>query len=221
MKMRNTLTALLGLIIIGASSCQKEVDYVDLGNDPGNPGNPGGPDPGNPSNKSIIGEWQFKKMIVDLQTYVEGSIGGLNQKTVIDIDFTSANEAGTLVIDSSVITNDGIAYTADAAIVMSLYINGALQSQTPMPDQIEQPASSGAVNYTRIGTDSLVADGPLIDLDYTGIPASSLEQRLKVGWLNDTLVLTQGINQSVTDNSGGTPMKLGATGTQTIKLVKK
>jgi hypothetical protein len=221
MKMRNSLFALLGSLAVLAVSCQKEVDYQDLGgNNPGT-GNPG---TGNPSNNSIIGDWKFKKMIINIQTVGEVTMSGTSQKTVGKMNFATTNETGTLKIDATTLTASGVGYSVNSSMMMSMYVNGMLLSESPIPFQITQPPTDGSSPYTKIGTDSLVAESQLIKMDYPGIPdltePADIKHGLKVSWLGDTLVLTERVNQEMVDNSLGIPMKSVVNGTQTLKFTK-
>lgn len=220
MKMRNSLFALLGSLAVLAVSCQKEIDYQDLGgNNPGT-GNPG---TGNPSNNSIIGDWKFKKMIVNIQTVADVTMSGTSQKTIGKMNFATTNEMGTLKIDATTFTASGIGYSVNSNMLISMYINGMLLSETPTPFQITQPPTDGSSNYTKISADSLSVDSPLVIVEYPGIPTGPVPNTphgVKVGWLGDTLVLTERVHQEIVDNSLGIPLKSVVDGVQTVKLTK-
>lgn len=216
MKMRNSLFALLSTLAVVAVSCQKEVDYQDLGGDNPGTGNPG---TGNPSNNSIIGDWKFKKLIVDMQQTIEFSAGGLTQKMISDMDLVSSNEAGTVKIDASTMVSTGITCASTSNVFIKTYVNGALVDQTTAPYSLQIPPSDGTVNYTKISNDSLAVQSSLIDIDYPGA-STGMPTGLKVSWLGDTLVLTSRIKQEQIDNSLGIPAKSTLDATQIMKLTK-
>ncbi|HEX2847843.1 MAG TPA: hypothetical protein VHN59_14940 [Chitinophagaceae bacterium] len=219
MKMRNTLPFLLGSVLVLAVSCQKEVDYQNIGGN--NPGT-GDPGTGNPSNNSIIGDWKFKKMAVEVHIYSEVTSGGLTQKIIGDMPLsTSTNETGILKIDAATMTASNIGYLFNSSMTTNMYANGMLVTSNTDPVQVNQAPSNRTTAYTKIGADSLVAETQLITIDYPGLPSiPDTQHGLKVSWLGDTLVLTERINQQTIDNSLGIPIQSSVKGLQTIKLVK-
>ncbi|MGN6291463.1 MAG: hypothetical protein ACTHMV_01870 [Chitinophagaceae bacterium] len=218
MRMKNALPFLLGSLLILAVSCQKEVDYQNIGgNNPGT-GNPG---TGTPSNGSIIGNWKFVRMIIDFSSKTKATDGVINEETSLYGSFVSFNEKGTMKVEASTLTTNGIAYSVDTVLTAKFYTNGTLDDEFEMPWAYTMPASSSTVQYQKISNDSIYLQQGLLTFDAPGGSAiPSTPAGMKVSWSGDTLLLTTKIVRNETENIGGTNTQTVTSVKQVVKLIK-
>ena len=214
MKTKNLLLFLLGSIVILVSSCQKEVDYVDLGGNNNNPGN------GNPSGKSIIGNWKFVRMLLNMHIKDVTDDGMLNLETIMDGGFVSFNEKGTLQIDASKMTGNGISYSVDTVFKAAFYSNGSLDDEMSMPWKYDAPVSNSSSQYQKISDDSIAVQGGVVDLDVPSGSTPIQPSGMKVSWSGDTLLLTTQVNKTETSNAGGVSSQTTYNLKQVVKLIK-
>jgi hypothetical protein len=210
---------LLALLLVGAISCQKEVDYVDLGNnDPNNP-TPGNPT--NPSNNSIIGNWRFVKLIGNSKTTLEMTESGISTRMVSVMNIDSKDEAGTLKIDETTMTSNGIKYSASTTMESTMYVAGIAVDNFSMPYDFVSPETSGSTNYKKIGADSVFVESTFINLDQGGSPVATIPSGAKISWAKDTMILQMKMQQTQTIDDAGTPVKVSVQFDYRSKYVKQ
>lgn len=216
--MRLTTTKTLLLIFSLAAflvSCQKEVDFQNINNPPGNPGGGGGN-----NNTNIIGDWDFVGMTAHTYSAVTVTEGGQQLKAVTVSDYITQNNVGTVKITASDFISTGIGYEIDTTVNSKTYINGVLFDDTDFPFVVTLPPTSSTSPYTRINNDSLTTTGAFGAPDPSGsIPTDTVG--MKIGWSGDTLLLK--IASSFTQNvsQGGVPGVLTASVNGVSKLKRR
>lgn len=217
MRLKNLQPVLLTLLLIGAVSCQKEVDYVDLG------GNPGNPDPGgNPSNNSIIGTWKFVKIVGVSKTSIEATFAGDATQNISTMLVDSKEASGTMSFTETTITTSKIKYSASTTTTGVTYVNGSLESEVTMPYDFVTPESSGSSKYRKVTADSIYVESGLINIEsQPGSPTVAQPTGAKISWLGDTLVLGIKARQQQTIDAGGTPAKVSIDYDYKSKYIKQ
>ena len=208
MKMKHTHVILLALVMTGAVSCQKEVDYVDLGNT-GNPTNP---------SQSITGDWKFVRMLLDMEMTDQSDDGFLKTEATIKGGFVSFNEKGTLKIESDKMTGNGIAYSVDTVYKFTASVNGIQDTEMEIPWKYDMPASNGSSSFKRITDDSLALTSTFMSPDLPPTAGQAVQPTgMRTSWSGDTLLLTTRVNQTVdADDGSKTTFHLR----QVVKLLK-
>lgn len=217
MRIKRIQPVLLALVILGAVSCQKEVDYVDLGGNPGNPGNPS--NPSNPSNQSIIGDWKFARMVIDMNIKATTTGGSLTMITEMSGGFVSFNEQGTVKIESNKLTATGIGYSVDTTFKNTVTADGMSVSELA-PWKYDMPPTSSSSSFQQISADSLALQGTIVNADIPAGTSAIQPSGIKISWSGDTLLLTSRSNQVINMNQGGASSVANYNIRQVIKLVK-
>ncbi|HEY1869663.1 MAG TPA: hypothetical protein VGG71_01325, partial [Chitinophagaceae bacterium] len=132
---------LLSLIVLMFASCQKEIDdSVDDNNGNGSSGgwNTGSGNTG----ASIIGTWNFTVLNAQTQSTAEVDLSGTDEKTVSLSNYTTTNNAGTFVIDDSVMHVNGLTYTVSSTVKAYTYENGVLVDSADSPVNVTLPSTN-------------------------------------------------------------------------------
>lgn len=218
MRIKKLQPYLLALLIVGAVSCQKEVEDIDLGDDPFNPtpGNPSNPS----SNNSIIGNWRFVKLIGVSTTMLEMTESGVSTKMVSITNIDSKDEAGTLKIDETTMATNGVKYSASTMVESTMYVAGIPVDNFSMPYDFVSPATSASTNYRKISADSIFVESSFMDLNQGGSPVQTLASGAKISWSKDTMILRMRGQQTQTIDDAGTPVKATAQFDFRAKYVK-
>ncbi|PZR23022.1 MAG: hypothetical protein DI535_25040 [Citrobacter freundii] len=208
MKIKHTHILLLVLVASGLASCQKEVDYVDLGNT-GNPTSP---------TQSITGDWKFVRMVLDMEMTDKSDDGFLKLEATIKGGFVSFNEKGTLKIESDKMTGNGIAYSVDTVYKLTASTNGVQDMDMEIPWKYDMPASNGSSTFKRITADSLALTSTFMSPDLPPTSGQAVQPTgMRTSFSGDTLLLTTRVNQTVDGNDGSkTTFHLK----QVVKLLK-
>jgi hypothetical protein len=213
--MKSYQSLLLPVILaITLASCGKdEMATPDVVPEIPAPVNPGS---GTGSSK-IQGTWTFAgvRLIATATVTVD------NDKTITYTDYTTFNNAGTIVIDAKKMTSTGFTYSIDAVSKAMMYEGGELTGEFEMPVKMTMPPVNSVSNYKQIGADSVYFEDGFIEGTDGGTPVQPDASGSKVTWLGDTLVLTSypyKVSQKVQD---GVTYKTVSSGKSEMKLVKK
>jgi len=217
MRMKKLQPYLFALLIIGAVSCQKEVEDIDLGDDPFNPA-PG--NPSNPSNNSIVGTWRFVKLIGVSSTMLEMNESGVSTKMISIMNIDSKDEAGTLKIDETTMSTNGVKYSASTTVESTMYVAGIPVDNFTMPYDFVSPSTSASTNYRKISADSVFIESSFMDLNQGASPVQTLASGAKISWAKDTMILRMRGQQTQTIDDAGTPVKATAQFDFRAKYVK-
>jgi len=169
------------LIMILFVSCQKELS------DPTVTGSTGGAD--------IVGNWNFVSTYASTQSTVQFSFFGTIFKTVTVTDYTSTNNAGTVVITSNSMAGTGLTYSvSDTAIAFS-YEDNVLMDTIQQHFSFNIPPYSAVSPYKRINQDSIYFTGQGID------PSAGGGTRITLS--GNMLKMTTAVVRDTTFDGGG------------------
>jgi hypothetical protein len=109
-------------------------------------------DDANSNATAIQGTYKLKSVSAKTNSTITGTDG---EKAVTVADYTSTNNAGTVVIDASKFTTTGLSYEVNATSTSSFYQDGEFVDSMSSPFHVVIPATSSSAPYKLIGTDSI------------------------------------------------------------------
>lgn len=158
-----------------------------------------------PSN-AVTGNWKFINMNVQSQT--NATVGG-GITTVTTANYITVSNAGTISFTTDTMTVSGLTYSVDTISTTIGYFNGVPTDTVTLPFSATLPATSAAVGYVLVSSDSLYF--PNGGIAPTGLTSTGSGAHYVVN--GDTLVLTS----SVTNTTSSQVQE----GTAVIKLLKQ
>ncbi len=190
--MRKSVFGLIILcsVILGITSCQKELSYEA---------------PVLPSQRdSLTGNWKF--LSLDVKSAVTISTPGIPFAPTTDVitDFISKNNLGTLKIDSFNLDLTDLSYSIDTIAKINTYFAGTLLSSEQEDVVYDSSPYTTVSEYRLIGTDSIYfPNADFINLPdnllFVSQPISGMKYKFEGGKLNFRTSVD--INQ--TDSSSG------------------
>jgi hypothetical protein len=208
-------------VIIGIASCQKEVDG-DI-TDPGGGPVPADTIPNNPpGNNTEVGTWKFMSVKVTGSQTAEFTQSGAAVKAVMNTDFTTQNNSGTITFDSSKMTATNVTFTVNTSAKTLVYLNGVLYDSVPTPINETVPPQSATSSYQKIGADSLhFQDGGFLNV-ITGGLLPNAPTGCKVTFIGSNLMrLTITYDTVTTQDYQGIPAKLTIRTVMVVNLQKQ
>lgn len=109
-------------------------------------------DDANSNATAIQGTYKLKSISANTNSTVTGTDG---EKAITVSDYTSINNAGTVVIDASKFTTTGLSYEVNTNSTSSFYQDNQFVDSFSVPFHIIIPATSSSASYKLIGTDSI------------------------------------------------------------------
>ena len=207
--MKTYFLLLISLAILIVSSCQKKIDHLK---EPGE----GGDETINILD-SITGTWNFISINAETQSDIEFNVQNITQKTTDYLSYTTLNNAGTITIDDSTMTSNGLTYRILSAIKSYTYQDGVLIDSAQSPINLTFSESVSTCYYKLIGTDSIYFPKG----GFTNIAASRIRTNQNISRLTlngNTLTLNQNIYTDSTQIVSGTSYRTIQTGTAVITL---
>lgn len=213
--MTRTYLLLLASAVFLFASCAKD---EMAGPDPDPTVTPPGT---NPSNK-LMGTWKFAGIELkgqSITSYTDQDGGTF--KGLLDIDYISTENKGTVTFDERMMTSKDMSYRIETNVKSFTYVNGQLLASQEMPWGITMPATGNSVEYELRANDSLytkatTASFPGVDDALTRQPMAT-----KLSWKGDTLVLKSHILYAKTIMEEGVPTAVNYNLDQVTKLVRK
>lgn len=101
---------------------------------------------------AIQGTYKLKSISAKTNSTVTGDDG---EKAITVADYTSINNAGTVVIDGSKFTTTGLSYEVNSTSTASFYQDNQFVDSFSMPFHVIIPPTSSTAPYKLIGTDSI------------------------------------------------------------------
>ncbi len=166
---------------------------------------------------NLAGNWKFTSMTAQTESDNQYSDGGILYKTVTISQYTTLNNKGTVVITSSSMNSDSIAYAVSTNATAYNYQNGTLTDSTVYPLIFSVSPTSIAVTYNLIGKDSIYFPGGGL----FGVPGSSSGSGAKYTVNGNALNLITTIVQDSTNSSYGIPITVHLTATVNSVLTKQ
>lgn len=105
------------------------------------------------SSADIEGTYTFKGTTANTISAI--SVIGTGEKAVTTTEYTTTDNAGTIVIQSGIMTATDLTYSIDTRAKYEYYVNGVLDDTLSVPFQFTLPAISSASTYKIIGEDSI------------------------------------------------------------------
>lgn len=132
--MKRKLLLLLSSIVIILASCKKDNTKADT-----------------TSIQGIQGTYNLKYITVKSN----GTLTVLNRKTVNVAEYTTTNNGGTLVIDASKLTANGLTYEVNSTPTSYIYTDNILLDSMKSTFTLSYPARNFSASYKLVGTDSI------------------------------------------------------------------
>ena len=101
---------------------------------------------------SIQGTYKLKSLSAQTNSTITGTDG---EKEVATADYTSINNAGTVVIDQSNFTSTGLSYEVNSTSRASFYQDNQFVDSFSVPFNVVIPATNSTAPYKLIATDSI------------------------------------------------------------------
>jgi hypothetical protein len=196
------------ILLLSALSCKKNQDAA--------------PDP--QAQQKLQGTYKFISLTAHTQSNVNESIGAVSSSTTAVTDYTTTNNAGTVVITADMISATGLTYAVSTDVRGAVFLNGQFQDSLNFPFDVSLPATSSSSSYKLIGSDSLYfsAGGFLTSVAPPSggtVPTTGSGGRFT--FHADTLILTSSVKQSTTQVQQGTTIKTDDFATETVRLKKQ
>ncbi|WP_205514687.1 hypothetical protein [Longitalea arenae] len=195
-------------VIIGLTSCQKEVNENDITN-PGSGPVPADTIPNNPGNNTEVGTWKFMSVQATGSQTAEFSEAGVPVKAVTATNFTSEKNSGTITFDSAKMTATNVSLTVITTAKTLIYMAGLLYDSLQVPINETVSPQSATSSYRKIGADSLhFQDGAFLDA-LTGGLLPNVPTGCKVAFEGTNIMkLTIVFDTVTTQDYQGIPAKL-------------
>jgi len=194
-------------------ACQKEVDFQDISNNP--PAGGGGP-----AGNNITGTWNFVGMVASTESSLVAGSGSAEEKAVTSYGFISQNNKGTITIDATKFTTNGIAYSIDTVVTTELYLGGVFIDKFDLDFVFDMPPSSASVPYKLVGTDSVYFSSGFLSLDPSAGPTATAPGGSRISWSGDTLILKTVAVENRTEPLNGATATISDKISQIVKLKK-
>ncbi|WP_298710083.1 hypothetical protein [Chitinophaga sp.] len=195
------------------------VDGIPGGNPgPGPGGNPGG------GSGNLDGTYEFVNVSLTAKTETSTSSFGMTVKTVSDVEYTSTDNTGTVVIDGNKISSTNFSYSIEATMKTQMYSNGVPLpgSGTEVPFVYDMPSSNSEGTFKYVGTNEIqYLEGGFIEIPSTGQQLPSTPNTSKYEVKNGELILTAVINETQNIVEQGQTWTVKQTGVATTRLKKK
>jgi len=130
--MKRNLLLLLSSILIIPVSCNK--------------------DQTNPGSNAIQGTYKLKSISAKTNSTITGTDG---EKEITVSDYTTINNAGTIVIDGSKFLATGLSYEVNSTTTASFYQDNQFIDSFSMPFNVIIPSTNSTAPYKLVGTDSI------------------------------------------------------------------
>ena len=191
---RNVLFTLPALMLIMMVSCQKEITDPSLdGTYNGGSGSGGS---GSSGSKDITGTWKFISLSAITQSTAQVSQAGDVLKTITNTDYTTNDNTGTIVINSTTMATTGMSYSINDTAFALTYENNVLIDSTAAPFSFSLPSYSSTTTYKLIGADSISFTG-------ASSPAVSGGSGAHYTLSGNILKFTTSVIKDTTINAGG------------------
>lgn len=190
--MKNIILITCLLLVLAASSCQKQITD----------------DLPPAASTQLTGTWKYLNTHVSGESTIEIDDAFGVTSSVTSTDYTTINNKGTLTIDDTKMTTDGVAYDVSTIATAVTYQDGAIVDSFQFPINFSLPPSSAVSAYKRIGTDSIYSETfSSTQIAGTSSGTQGVAGGYKYRIAGDTLFLATAVDQFTVDSSQGVPIK--------------
>lgn len=176
---------------------------------------------GGGNSSQLPGNYKFLYVIAQVQSISQLSGGGMNEKDVSNTNYTTTQNAGTVVMTKDSISLKGVAYTATTNVKSYTYESGVLTDSISFPFTETVPPLNTSTKYDIIGSDSIYFHGGyLVSLG----GASNIAQPSggRFSFKGDTLFIISKMQQNQpSQSSGGLTVSSSASAVETVVLLKQ
>lgn len=172
----------------------------------------------------LIGAWKFISLKAHTQSAVQETASGTTFKSITTSDYTTINNAGTVVFSADMLTSTGLTYEVNTTLYVTEYQDGQFLNALTSPFDFIVPVTNSSAKYQAIGTDSLyfpaggLASSPSIS---GGTPQASPASGSKYTIHGDTLSVVSVVHQTATQSAPGDVVTSTDDGTETVTLKKQ
>ena len=104
---------------------------------------------------NFTGNWKFVNFSASTLAINEMDDAGVKTKTITTSNYTSENNAGTVVFTNQSMNYSNVAYSVNATAIGTIYEDGVFIDSITFPVQLTVPPTTAQVAFTRVGADSL------------------------------------------------------------------
>ncbi|WP_341839379.1 hypothetical protein [Chitinophaga caseinilytica] len=163
---------------------------------------------------TLNGTYQFVSMYLKAKTeqsYVEA---GVTNRTVSDIEYTTTENTGMMIIEGNTMTSTGLGYKINATMIVESFTGTTPDFDEPfqVPFNFTVPKYNSTATFKYVGTDSVLAEKGLIQFPSTGQEMPVVPNASKFAIVNGELIFTSVINQSSSEVIQGVRMQKIQTG---------
>lgn len=181
--------SLILIVSITIFSCSKEksIDTLGVNNNSNN------------TPTSLIGDWRFLNLYMDVSSTATGSFSGVSVKAITSYKTTSIKNTGTLSFATDIFKAVNMGYSIDDTVHVVSYTGPIKDFEQDIPFDFEIPSYNGTGKYKQIGSDSLYfPDGSVFQgLEIDGQQITSSEASgTKYAIKSDTLLVYANVNVS-------------------------
>jgi hypothetical protein len=172
----------------------------------------------------LPGTWKFLYLTAHTQSVAQETAGGSTFKSVTVSDYTTINNAGTIVFTSDNFTTTGLTYEVSTTLYGAEYQDGLFLDSLSSPFDYVIPVSGSSVPYKAVGVDSLYF--PAGGIAYTATNPVGVGQQPTGGGSRytihgDTLSVVSVAHQSSTQNTPGDIVTTTVDAKETVILIKQ
>jgi len=149
----------------------------------------------------IEGDWKFVEIQASTVSTSQTSFGGTTMKTVTTSNYTTINNAGTLKIDQSQMTGNGMSYGVNTMAHVTIYQNGTVSDTMSFPMVSSLSGFTNTASYVKVGSDSLYFPNGATFMG--SVQGSSGPSGTKYRIEQNRLIMTSANSRVVTDPSSG------------------
>jgi len=151
------------------------------------------------TNSAIQGNYKFKSAHIISNSTITGNDG---EKAITVSDYTTINNAGTIVIDGSNINSTGLTYEVDATANGYIYQDDQLIDSFSSPFNYVLPAANSSSSYKLISADSIYfPHGSIATVGIGSMPTGGTGGKYSMS--GNLLIITQrAMRDSTFTNSG-------------------
>lgn len=201
MKKISSLTLGLAAAIFVAG-CGKDADSVEIS----------GP---------LNGTYQFVSVYLQAKTEMSQKVGGETVKTVSEVEYTSSDNTGMVLIEGTNISSSGFGYKIHTVVTGQTFINDVADGPAMTMDfEYTMPKSNSSGSFRYAGTDSLVIEKGFMEIPSTGQQMAVVPNATKYSVVNGDLIFMSKINMSGTVTQGGMTVTQKQTGITITRLRK-
>ncbi len=155
----------------------------------------------NNNTAGLEGTYTFKSLSAQTTSTLTGSYG---DKVITTSDYTTSNNQGTVVFNSSSLSATGLAYSVNSLATYYLYDGTDLIDSSSYPITFTLPPTSSTSQYQLIGTDSIYfPQGSATSSTPGGGTTATLPSGGRYSWNGNVLTIKQNVSRDSSFQDSG------------------